>query len=599
MMRGTMKQFALTFVAAFAAMLLFFLALPFVLIGMVAASAGSSTPSVPSVAVIELDLRQGLTDQPDPSPFSVFGGGGLALIEVVQTLDRAAEDNRVKGLFVRLPEGGMTPAVADELRQAFRRFRASAKPIIIHSQGLMPSGAVISTYMLGASGSEFWMQENASFQATGLAREELFFGRAFQRYGVRADFEQRYEYKNAPNSFIQSDFTEAHREATVSWMTSVYETAIASAAQDRRQEPAVLRAAIEGGPYGAAEARAAGLIDRTGQVTDAEAEILRRAGNNAQMIRYSDYVARERRRDSGRHTIAIVGGEGAIMTGRGSSDPFASGSTIYSDTLAQAIRDATRDSAVRAIVFRVSSPGGSDVASEQILAAVREAKAAGKPVVVSMGAYAASGGYWVSSEASAIVAQPTTLTGSIGVFGGKFVLGDALSRFGLDMRSVSVGGDYADAFDTSRPFDQAERAAFSAWMDQVYETFVTRVSAGRNLPAARVREIARGRVWTGAQARELGLVDELGGLYEAIARARVLAEIPEGDSVRYRYFPRQRSPFEAFGALFGGSSETAETLMALNTFFSDPTVRAALSEARTARLRSQGAVVLADEPLNP
>lgn len=207
------------------------------------------------------------------------------------------------------------------------------------------------------------------------------------------------------------------------------------------------------------------------------------------------------------------------------------------------------------------------------------------------------GGYWVSSEASAIVAQPTTLTGSIGVFGGKFVLGDALSRFGLDMRSVSVGGDYADAFDTSRPFDQAERAAFSAWMDQVYETFVTRVSAGRNLPVARVREIARGRVWTGAQARELGLVDELGGLYEAIARARVLAEIPEGDSVRYRYFPRQRSPFEALGALFGGSSEAAETLIALNTFFSDPAVRAALSEARTARLRSQGAVVLADEPL--
>ena len=242
---------------------------------------------------------------------------------------------------------------------------------------------------------------------------------------------------------------------------------------------------------------------------------------------FADYASHTPRPGRGA-VIAVVGGEGAIVTGHSQASPFGSGSTIYSDDVAEAIYDAIEDDSVRAIVFRVSSPGGSDVASEQILAAVRAAIAAGKPVVVSMGAYAASGGYWISSEASHIVAQPTTLTGSIGVFGGKFVLAEALGRFGIDVRGLSVGGDYADAFDINEPFSETDRAAFAGWMDGIYNEFIARVVRGRDLPEERVREIARGRVWTGAQARQLGLVDELGGFHEAVNRARVLAEIALG-----------------------------------------------------------------------
>ncbi|RZJ87721.1 MAG: signal peptide peptidase SppA, partial [Brevundimonas sp.] len=498
----------------------------------------------------------------------------------------------------RLPEGGMTPASADEVRQAIRRFRAAGKPVLAHSQGFQPSGAVMSSYMVGASASELWMQNTASFQATGFSSDQIFLGRAFEKYGVRADFEQRYEYKNAVNEYTQSDFTAAHREAMTAWMTSIYDTALASAAGDRKMTPAALKTVIEAGPYTAEQARAARLIDKVGQVEEVEAEVKRRAGRGAEIIEFGDYAsAQGERTGSGRNTIAIIGGEGAIVTGRGGGgSPFGASESIRSDDLAGAIYDAIEDKSVKAIVLRVSSPGGSPEASEQILAAVRAAKAAGKPVVVSMGAYAASGGYWISSEATEIVAQPSTLTGSIGVFGGKFVMDGLLGRFGVDMRNLSVGGEYADAFSPTQSFTPAQRAAFAGSMDRIYDDFIARVSTGRKLPPARVREIARGRVWTGAQAKALGLVDHLGGVTEAIARAKALANIPQTEAVRFKHFPEAKSPWEALSAAFGVQSEAAKALVMLGGVMADPRIQAVTREARAEDMRDGGAVVLADQP---
>ena len=225
---------------------------------------------------------------------------------------------------------------------------------------------------------------------------------------------------------------------------------------------------------------------------------------------------------SGGSSIALIGAEGDIVTGTARSSGFTSSSGVYSDDVAKAFYDAIDDKEVKAILFRVSSPGGSDTASEQILAALNAAKAAGKPVVVSMGTYAASGGYWISSQASEIIAEPTTLTGSIGVFGGKFVIGPALARFGIDTRGLNIGGDYAAAFGSAEPFSPSQRAQFSSWMDHIYAGFVNRVAVGRHLSPERVQEIAKGRVWTGVQAKELGLVDKLGGFYDAVAEAKRL-----------------------------------------------------------------------------
>ena len=245
--------------------------------------------------------------------------------------------------------------------------------------------------------------------------------------------------------------------------------------------------------------------------------------------------------------------EGAIMTGSGGGapNPLGGETTVRSDDVTRAFRAAVDDDAVKAIVFRVSSPGGSDTASEQILEAVKDARAAGKPVVVSMGTYGASGGYWISSQANEIVADPSTLTGSIGVFGGKFVLGDALAKFGVDMRSLKVGGDYADALGPNAVMTASQRAAFSSEMDRIYGAFVQRVSQGRRIPEARVREIANGRVWTGAQAKGLGLIDSVGGFYDAVARAKALGGLA-ADAPLQTYGAEQ-SPFLALRHMVGAS----------------------------------------------
>ncbi len=589
-----MKQFFVTVAGVLVALTLFAVGLPLVLIALATSAARPAPP--PARTVLVLDLRGGLSDQERNDPLARLRGRSLSVMNVEDTLRRAESDARVKGLLVRLPEAGMDPAAADELRLAFKRFRAAGKPILAHAQGLYAQGFVTSTYELAAASGDVWLQPSSAFQVTGVAREDMFFKRLFDQHAVVADFQQRYEYKNAVNPYLFDDYTPAHRESELSWLGSVYDAALASAAADRATAPAALRALLEAGPYSAEDAKAKGLIDAVGQVRDAEAKALSSAGDGAKLMDLGDYGGRSRPAAGavlgGGAKVAVISAEGAIMTGRGGGPtPLGGGETIRSDEVAKAFYDAIDDTAVRAIVFRLSSPGGSDTASEQIAAAVRAARAAGKPVVVSMGTYGASGGYWVAADASEIVAQPTTLTGSIGLFGGKFVLGPALAKFGVDVRSIKVGGDYADAFGAGQAMTPVQRAAFSGWMDRIYEGFVARVAQGRKLPVERVRQIAKGRVWTGAQAKALGLVDHLGGYPLAVARAEALASLPA--DTRLQAFGAGGSPLEALQRLFGASSQIARLSTAVMYLAEDPQARALLGAADEARLRDQGATVLA------
>ncbi len=587
-----MKQFFITIAGVLAGLTIFVVCLPLVLIGL---AAGAARPPVtPARTVLVLDLRDGLTDQAPQNPFALLRGKGLSVMGIENALRQAQADDRVRGLFVRLPEGGMEPAAADELRDAFKRFRAAGKPILAHSQGLYAEGIVTSTYELAAASGNIWMQPASAFQVTGIASQDIFLKRLFDHYGVIADYQQRYEYKNAVNPYLYDDYTPAHKESELSWMGSVYQTALASVAADRGGTPESVGKLLQAGPYSAETAKADGLIDTVGQVKEAQDAILAKAGDGARLVDLDDYATRAARTRPviGGPKIAVISAEGAIMTGRdGAPSPLGGGQTIRSDDVSKAFYDAIDDNDVRAIVFRVSSPGGSDTASEQILAAVRAAKAAGKPVVVSMGTYGASGGYWIASQASEIIAQPSTLTGSIGVFGGKFALGPALSRFGVDVHSLTVGGDFADAMDMGAPMTPAQRAAFSAWMDRIYEEFTGRVAQGRKLPIERVREIARGRVWTGAQAKLLGLVDGLGGFPLAVERAKALAGV-KGEA-RLEDFGGPSSPFEAIQRFFGASASAARTLSTALSLANDPKTQAVVSALGDARLRADGATVLA------
>ena len=590
-----MKQFLITAAGVFAGLMIFLVGVPFVLISMIANAAGPAP--LPARAVLELDLREQISDQSPQNALAGFARRGASAMSIIEGLRRAEGDDHVKGVLIRLPEGGMEPGLADELRLAVKHFRTSGKPVIAHSQGLYPSGFVTATYMLGASADELWMQPGASFQVTGLANEDLFFKRFFDKYGIKADYQQRYEFKNAVNGYLYDDYTAPHRSAELSWLGSVYETGLGHAAADRKIDPATLRRDIEGGPYLAETALGHRLIDKLGQPHDAKVAMLKRAGDGAQMVDFDDYAHGRRPNERGSGpAIAVIEAEGPIVTGPDSGgNPFAGGSTIYSDEVSDAFYAAIRAKDVKAIVFRINSPGGSDTASEQILAAIRAAKAAGKPVVVSMGTYGASGGYWVAAEASAIVAEPSTLTGSIGVFGGKFAFGPALAKFGVDVRQLGVGSPYAGAYGLGQEFTPEQRAGLSRWMDTIYEGFVARVAAGRKLSPERVREIAKGHVWTGVQAKQLGLVDELGGFYEAVDKAKALAKL-SGETHLKRMTPND-SPFDALQKMVGVSATSARTLAAAAWLFGDPRAQGLMDRMAQTRLRDGGALVLAPTPL--
>lgn len=591
-----MKQFLITAAGVFAGLVIFLIGVPLILIGM-AMSAAAPTP-LPAATVLELDLRAPLTDQAPRNPLWGLGRNSTAVMSIVETLDRAEDDDRIEGLFVRLPETGLEPGMADEIRQAFHRFRAAGKPVYAHSQGVYPAGVSTTTYMLGAAADSFWMQPGASLQVAGVASEDIFLKRFFDKYGITPQYEQRQDYKNAVNTFLYSDYTPAHKAATLGWMNSVYRSNLAFAAADRKADPEALRRTLEAGPYVAERALELKLVDRTGQVREAQQALLDKAGDDAKVVDFDDYAdGRGDRALGAGSVVALIEAEGPIVTGRDrGANPFAGGATIYADDVAGAILRAARSDSVKAIVLRINSPGGSDTASEQILDAVRVAKSKGKPVVVSMSTYGASGGYWIASEASAIVAQPTTLTGSIGVFGGKFAVGEALARFGVDVRETEIGGPYAGAFNLGQPFTNAQRAAFADWMDAIYANFLTRVAAGRDLPVERVREIAQGRVWTGAQAKGLGLVDEVGGFHEAVEKAKALAKL-EGDVPIRRMTPTEGT-FEALQKALGVSASSARTLAAAAWVFGDPRAEAILETAAEARLRGgPGGTVLAPTPI--
>lgn len=590
-----MKQFLLTMAGVVAGLMIFCIGLPLLLI----LSAISTPKPVAQSTVLELDLRKSFNDQDVQSALSVLGRRALSTMSIIASLRHAETDSHVKGVLIRLPEGGLAPGEADEIRLAIKRFRESGKPVFAHSQGFYPSGVATATYMLGAATDELWMQPGSSFEAAGLASEDMFFKRLFDHYGVKADYQQRSEYKNAVNPYLYDNYTPAHKEAELSWMGSIYQTNLDTAAIDRRRNLAALKQAIESGPHVASEAQSLGLIDRVGQVKEAEDALLRRAGRGARLVDFSDYASSIKDDDGGSGPkIAVVYAEGDIVTGDSKSGSvFGSQQTIYSDDTSKAIYDAIDDNDVKAIVFRVSSPGGSDTASEQILAAVRAARAAGKPVVVSMGEYGASGGYWISSEASAIVAEPTTLTGSIGVYGGKIAVGQTLAHFGVDLRQLTVGGPYAGAYALGPEFTPDQRADFSRSIDQVYAGFIQRVADGRRMSATRVGEIARGRVWTGSQAKALGLVDQLGGFYDAVERAKALAGL-HGE-VKLKSMTQQLSPFQALGRALSADASAARVLADLGQSFSDPNVRGVIGEVNAARLGPRGADVLAPVPAWP
>lgn len=557
------------------------------------ARAEASAGVPPGDLVLQLDLRSPRMDQRSRSPFAF--AEPLPVTDIVAVLQNAERDDRVRGVLVRANEFGMSPGQAEELRAAFARFSETGKFVLAHAQGFEGTG--VGNYFAVSGADEVWLQDTGSFSAVGLTSETLFLGGLFEQFDAEPEFVQFYEYKNAVNSYTERDFTAAHRQASLSYLTSIFQTAIGGAAADRGMAFEQMENLISSGPYSAEAARLAGLVDHLGTPAAARAAAIERAGGDANVVDIEQYHRQQSQRPARTRTtapvIALVGGQGAIVTGAGEAG-FGGADMIGGDSLAEAIDAAAGEDSVRAIVMRIDSPGGSAIASDQVWDAVVRAREAGKPVVVSMGAVAASGGYYVAAPADLILANATTLTGSIGVFAGKLVVAGTLDRIGVNIEPLAVGGEYATAYSGQQPWSDSQREAFTNMAEQIYADFTGKVADGRNMSPDEVHEIARGRVWTGAQALELGLVDRIGGLRDAVDAARELAGIAPDEAVAVRRFPRQPSPLEAFQRLFGVSSEGAQAAARLNALMDLPEVRAAI-EAR-ALSQQRGVQLYASEP---
>jgi protease-4 len=568
-----MKQFFITLAGVIAGLILFAFIMPFVLIGVLTAAVGSKPPA-PSAVVLTLDLRGGLPDQSQSMPFSV---NSLSTIDIVRKLEAASIDKAVKGVFIRGNVAGMPSAQAEEIRAALKRFQASKKPVVAHLQV-----EALSTSMAGYSAvsaaNEIWLQGTSEFAPMGLSSEVTFLGGLFEKFGLTPQFEQRSEFKNAVNTYTQKTFTAPHREAVDSLLNGLYSGMLGAIAADRGYTPEQAREIIVNTPYTAEEAKKLKLVDTLGQPEEALRALLERT--DAEELALAKYEPAQT--ESGGALIALVTGEGAIATGSGSGGFFGEGG-IKSDDLSEAIIEAAENEDVKAIVFRVSSPGGSAIASDQIHSAVAYAKSKGKPVVVSMGQVAASGGYYISANADHIVALPTTITGSIGIFGGKVVTGPALQKyFGLNTESVSIGSDLINMGTPERPFTNAEQQAFAAWIDRGYVDFKSKVAAGRKLTPEQVEAVAKGRVWTGEEALARKLVDSLGGLDAAVVKARELAKIDAKAKVRLQRYPAERNPIEQLQELFGVSGQAARGAALLAGLASDTQLQAVLDRAAQA-----------------
>jgi protease-4 len=557
-------KFALAIVVVFVAV---------VLIGL------ANGDGLPGNMVLNLDLRKPLADSAS-SEFSL-GARPLTVMDIVLGLDAAQRDKRVKGIFMRIGGADLSVAEAEEVGTALKRFRSSGKFVIADAQGFEASR--LGDYLTATSANEIWMQPKSPFMASGEGGGEIFFRGLLDKIQAQPQIVKRAEYKSAADQFMESGMTAADREQLTQLMQSWYDSAVSAAAADRKLDPKAVAAVFEASPQFTEDAKKAGLIDKIGYDDDALNAALSKAGSGAQNVPALQYVRVKlaaSRFGKGPH-VALVEASGDIVEGSAGGGLFGGSSVIASDDMARAIRDATNDKDIKAIILRVDSPGGSVTASDQILDAVKKAQAAGKPVVVSMGGVAASGGYYIATSADRIVAEPGTITGSIGVLTGKVSVGKSLGLIGVGTDEVGVGKNALMNSDIV-PYTPDQLASLNAQADAIYADFTQKVASGRKLPLAKVQEIARGRVWTGADANARGLVDQLGGFWTAVDQVKKLSGIPADQRVTFERYPRHKSFFDAVDEFLGGSQDDVRALSNFGVLMNAPGVRQAVTAVKSA-----------------
>jgi protease IV len=523
-------------------------------------------PRVPSNATLVLRIGGNLTETaPDDVVGYLRGVRAPTVRSIVDSLRKAKADRRVRAVLIK-PTGFESPfwGKVQEVRDAIVDFRKSGKPIYAY----LENGGD-REYYLASAADRIYLMPSTSLDLTGVATYALFLKGTLDKIGAYADLHHIGDYKTAVNTFTEKGYTPPHKEMDDSLNRDLFEQIVGGIAEGRKKDETDVRRLLDQGPFLPEEALRAGLVDDV-QYEDQVREKIKDQGEWRE-IEGDDYasVSLSSLGMNKGPRLAVIYASGTIASGKSGFDPL-NGAIVGSDTLIEYIRQARNDSRVRGIVLRIDSPGGSGTASDAIWRELMIARneRQDRPIVASMSDLAASGGYYIAMPAAAIVAQPATLTGSIGVFSGKFVTGGVYAKLGANIESTSVG-KHAEINSPVRPYTPDEVKKLNEQLQAFYDQFVEKVASSRGSTPEKIDTVAQGRVWTGHQAMERGLVDALGGLSEAIALTKERAKIPTDSDVELVFYPPRRSFYEVISDELNGTAQSSAVASWLAASLSD------------------------------
>lgn len=504
-------------------------------------------PRAPDKIVLTLDLDEQVSEGRAQRGFANFGlRSHPKMQDIIIALRRAKDDPRVAAVRATMSVSPMGLAQMQEVRDMLAEFETSGKPTFLFSETMGETVGAMSSYYLASAFDNIWVQPSGTVGVAGIGTEEIFFKDFLDRFGVKATFLQRKEYKSAGEALTNSSMSTANREALQALLGSWFDQMVAGIAESRKLTPEAVKALVDRGPLMAGEAREGGLVDNLGYRDEFDAAVKARAAG-ASDLDVAEYLDLGYAVKGASKKIAIINAVGQIV--RGDEDEegglFNAASGVRSGVMAKAVRDALADDDIAAILIRVDSPGGSYVASDTIWREIVKAKDRKKPVIVSMGNVAASGGYFIAMPADRIFAQPATVTGSIGVVLGKIVFGGAMEKLDINWDRVSFG-ESAGIFSSTTDFSPQQLARLNQMIDATYLDFTSKAAQGRGKTLEEIEKVAKGRVWSGEDAITAGLVDELGGLSKAIDYTKTRVGLQPTDTLELVAFPKPEGRFASF-----------------------------------------------------
>ena len=547
-MRQFLKQTVASMLGSLAGLILFFsLGTGGLILLVIAAASRDTGPQVKNKSVLVFDLSLNITDSnPTSSTSEALGEAisgdettSITLRTVLKALENARQDKRIVALYLdgsRTSAGNGTGlATLKEVREALERFRSAGKKIIAYNVDLGKQA-----YYLSSVADTVILNPMGTVEINGFSSQQLFYTGALEKFGIGVQVIRVGKYKSAVEPFVLKKLSQENRQQTQALLSDLWGEFVTTVGKSRKITPGQLQAIADSqGEFTASEARTRRLVDKVAYLDEVVADLKQLTGSSEEdksfrQIRISTYAKvedKDFKKRTSKNKIALVYAEGEIVNGQGS------GQQVGGDRLARQLRQLRQDEDIKAVVLRINSPGGSVTASEEIQREVRLSRDK-KPVIVSMGDYAASGGYWIATGANHIFAEPNTITGSIGVFGLQFNVQKLANSNGLTWDVVKTGR-YADRTTISRPKTPQELAIAQKWVNQIYDQFLNKVAESRKLPKQKVAQIAQGRVWSGQDAKALGLVDEIGGIDDAIEYAAKQAKL--GENWELEEYPKLRS----------------------------------------------------------